>query len=104
MATTSNVFLGLNEQQIYRFVNGRRQHHKRRRRARDARRRQLLGLLVAGKFKYSQTGAIAEYMGINRVTVWRDVVALRGENDGRCLECGQHLPVQDLDGLTAVSE
>ena len=59
-------------------------------RAGDERRRQMVALVNSGRFQFGAYQALADELGVSRMTIWRDRQILR--DAGRCLHCGQLLP------------
>ena len=73
------------------FVKGRTAHNKRQKRQAAERRRRLLILVQSGQHEPKASQALADALGVDRTTVWRDLGAL-DFGAARCTHCGQLLP------------
>ena len=74
------------------FVTGRNRYNAKRRRLADERRLALMELIASGQFAARDKKGLAEALGINRATVWRDMKVLMSGDAGRCPTCGQQWP------------
>lgn len=73
------------------FRIGRATYHAKMQRQADERRRRLVALVSSGRFEPKSSQALADELGVDRMTVWRDLQRLELKA-GRCPHCGQLLP------------